>query len=286
MSKPLFGREIKVLIGEVATDSVLIEGFRMSFSIRKTDTKDPNTCELNIWNLNSNTRSKLEKLDDFAFVSAGYTQADNVETIFVGNITNVVTRYESPEIVTTISIADGEKVLNSKKVSVSYAKGSTALQVLKDLVAKLDIPLKGSLEKLGINKVFNTGYSYTGHVKTAIRKVSEYSGLDWSIQNGEIKFTLEDKDDGSKLVSINSDSGMIGNPEKTQIKNNKRKSKVKLDGYKIRSLLQPSVEPQGRVEVSSFVTGPEKIFKIIDVEHNADNFEGGFETTLTVVEAA
>ncbi|MEE9374553.1 MAG: hypothetical protein V3V00_15970 [Saprospiraceae bacterium] len=286
MSKPLIDREIKVLIGEVTAESVLIEGFHMSFSITKSDTKEPNTCELNIWNLNVNTRSKLAKLDDFAFVSAGYKKADTTETVFVGNITNVVDRFEPPEIITTISIADGEKVLNSKKVSVSYGKGSKAVQILKDLVSKLGIPLKTNLDKLGIKEIFNTGFSHTGQVKTAIKKVSAFAGLDWSIQNGEIKFTLEDKSDGSILISLNSDSGLIGTPERTKIKDNRRKSKVELDGYKIVSLMQPSVEPQGQIEISSFATGSNKIFKILDVQHDADNREGNFQTTMIVIEAS
>lgn len=286
MAKLLFDRQIKVLIGENDSEAVSIEGFKMSFAIRKTESSDPNTCEFKVWNLNVNTRNRVAKLDDFGFVSAGYLKADNVETIFVGNITDIKEMYEPPNVITVISMADGEKSLNKKKVSVSYGKGSQALQILKDLVKKSGLDLKTPLEKLGINKVYNTGFSHTGTVQQAIRKVSEYSGLDWSVQNEQLKFTLEGQSDESRVIIIDSDTGMLGSPQKTKIKDNKRKSKVELDGWKVVSFLQPQAEPQGRIELFSLVTGPEKIFKIIDVEHNGDNTEGDFQTIMTVVEAA
>jgi hypothetical protein len=273
-----------VLIGENESEAVLIDGFRMTFSIRKTDSADPNTCILNIYNLNVNTRNKLSQLDDFAFLRAGYTEADNVEVIFVGNITDITTLHESPEIITQITISDGEKVLNSKKVTISYNAGAQVEQVLTDVVKKLDLPVKVDIKSLGINKIFNTGFSHTGTVKEALKKLTEYAGLDWSVQNNEIKFTIIGKTDGSRLVSLTPETGLIKVPEKQKVKDNRRKTDKELDGWKVTSLLQPKAEPGGEIALSSSITGDNKVFKIIDVQHDADTFEGNFQTVLSVVE--
>lgn len=286
MANTLTGREIKFVIGEINVETAVLEGFKMNFQIRKTDSADPNTCTLKIWNLNVSTRNRISKLDDFGFLSAGYRDAKSVETIFVGNITNISETYEPPYIITTISMADGEKVLSKKRVSVSYSKGSQALNILKDLIEKTGLPLKTPLEKLGLNRIYNTGFAHVGSVVTAIRKVSEYSGLDWSVQNGEFKFTLADKSDNSRVIVIDSDTGMLGSPQKIKIKDNRRKSKIQLDGWKVVSFLQPKAEPQGRIELSSFVTGSTKLYKIINIEHSGDNFVSDFQTTFTVIEEA
>mgnify|MGYP003146449385 CR=1 FL=1 len=284
VSKPIFGRTASVLIGENEVDTVLIDGFRFNFTIRKTDSEDPNTCVLNVYNLSLGTRARMEKLDDFAFVKAGYTQADNIQTIFVGNITDSTTLYESPEIITQITISDGEKSINDKKVSVSYKGGATVSQVLEDIVKKIGLTVKTDIKSLGINKIFNTGFSFTGNAKTAVKKLSEFSGLDWSIQNNELKFTKEGKSDGSKIVFLSPETGLIKTPEKIKIKNNKRKKEKELDGWKITSLLQPQAEPGGLIEVNSVITKGSKTFKIIDVQHDGDTFEGNFQTVMQVVE--
>lgn len=284
-SKPIFGRYVSLLVGEETTESALIEGFRFTFSIRKTNSEDPNTCELNVYNLSKSTRSRLEKLDDFAFVKAGYTEADNIETIFIGNITDVGTAYESPEIVTKFTISDGEKVINSKKVSVSYNAGAKVKQVVEDLTKKIGLPVKVDLDKLGINKVFNTGFSFAGDAKTALKKVCAYSNLDWSIQNGELKFTIQGKSDGSKLVVLSPQTGLIKTPEKLKVKDSRRKDNKEVDGWKITSLLVPKAEPGGEIVVSSSITGSNKVYTIIDVQHDGDTEEGNFQTVMTVVEA-
>lgn len=282
--KPIFGRYVSLLIGQESTESALIEGFRFSFTMRKTDSEDPNSCVLNVYNLSETTRSRLEQLDDFAFVRAGYTEADNIETIFIGNVTDISTRYESPEIVTQVTISDGEKVINSKKVSVSYKAGAKAKQVIEDLTKKIGLPVKVDLDKLGINQIFNTGFSFAGDAKTALKKVCAYSDLDWSIQNGELKFTIQGKSDGSKLVSLSPQTGLIKTPEKQKVKDNRRKDNKELDGWKITSLLVPKAEPGGEVVVSSRITGDNKVYKIIDVQHDGDTEEGNFQTVMNVLE--
>ena len=284
-NKPIFGRTASILIGENEGGAILVDGFRATFSIRKTDSEDPNTCIYSVYNLGVGTRSILEKLDEFGFVKAGYTEADNVETIFIGNITDTTTKYESPEIITQVTISDGEKQLNDKKVSVSYSAGAKVEQVLDDIVKKLDLPVKVDVKKLGINKLFNTGYSFTGNAKTAIKRLSEYAGLDWSVQNGEIKFTKQGMSDGSKLVFLSPETGLIKTPEKIKVKDNRRKRNSELDGWKITSLLQPKAEPGGDIQVSSVATGENRIFRIIDVQHDGDTFEGNFQTVMTVLEA-
>jgi hypothetical protein len=203
----------------------------------------------------------------------------------VGNITDTITKYERPEIITQVTISDGEKQLNDKKVSVSYNAGAKVEQVLDDIVKKLDLPVKVDPKKLGISKLFNTGFSFTGNAKTAIKKLAEYAELDWSVQNGEIKFTKQGKSDGSKLVSLSPETGLIKTPEKIKIKDNRRKSNTELDGWKITSFLQPKAEPGGNIEVSSVATGDNRIFRIIDVQHDGDTFEGNFQTVMNVVEA-
>jgi hypothetical protein len=62
-NKPIFGRTASILVGENEGGAILIDGFRASFSIRKTDTEDPNTCVYSVYNLGFGTRSVIEKLD-------------------------------------------------------------------------------------------------------------------------------------------------------------------------------------------------------------------------------
>ena len=119
-------------------------------------------------------------------------------------------------------------MINSKKVSLSYKAGAKVKQVIDDVVKKIGLPLKVDTNSLGINKIFNTGFSFTGDAKTALKKLSSYANLDWSIQNGELKFVVQGKSDGSKLVVLSPNTGLIKTPEKQKIKDVRRKDNAEL----------------------------------------------------------
>jgi hypothetical protein len=56
-----FGRVLAVKIGN-RKESIAINNLRVTFSIKKTLTSEPNTGEISVYNLNDNNRNLISRL--------------------------------------------------------------------------------------------------------------------------------------------------------------------------------------------------------------------------------
>jgi hypothetical protein len=104
-----------------------------------------------------------------------------------------------------------------------------------------------------------------------------------------MKITPADKADTSKIILLSPETGLIGSPEKLRDDSialygtqNRKKETIKVvgatgkkyrksvgGGYKIKSLLQPFVEPGSVVQVKSDTINDVQ-FRVVEVEHVGD----------------
>ena len=283
---PLFNRVIRALVEKDNNLLITLENFKMSFNVKKTsESTEPNTCSFNIHNLSEDTRNKLNEEDALLTLEAGYTGWEGLRVIFVGDITYTSSPFSPPDRVTSIEAGDGEKALTFTRDSLSFKRGSSIKQILNTIIKKFPIGIKTKLNLISFkDKVLNNGFSFNGTLKKALDILTPDVGLQWSIQNNELKFYNEDGVDLSSAIVINSDTGMIQSPERVKIEKGKKKAKKNIDGWKVTSLLNPYAEPGGLISLSSKEVGDNKLFKIGSVEHVGDNFESTFVTTMEVEE--
>lgn len=285
-----FDRILTVSIGAQGGAGLLIKDVRISAQITKTSTGEPNSATISIYNLSETTRNKLNKLDALVYVEAGYIDASNKDIVFAGTVISVTHTYPRPDVVTVIKAGDGCAFLRKSTFTKSYTAGTSAKKVLEDSVASLNLPdnikaLSGEI----IDKALQSGFAAMADSKSTIDKMTRILGLTWSIQNNQFKVVSLRAGDKTRTVRLTPETGLIGSPEKTTdiTLDTSNESDVdgkqkKYSGWKIKCLLMPKAEPGGILELSSRDV-PKATYKIISVDHQADNFEGDFITEMTVM---
>ena len=262
--------------------SITITDLRIEANIHKTEKPDSNTCFINIYNLSASTRNRIDNDDAFLIYEAGYRQGAGRETIYRGDITEVNYLKRKPETITRIEVRDGFKSIRNKKIALTYESGVTTQRILQDAVNALGLPVKNIPTLTGTNnQVFNQGYNFAGLASDLLDNITDDTNTIWNVQNNETKVYDRDGSDNSFIVVLNPASGMINSPE--EIKINRGKGRAAQSGYRVQSLLQPLIEPGGRVRIESQVI-PSAVYKVISVRHNVDNIDGDNITTTEVIQ--
>ena len=282
---PQFNRIVTAEIGEQGTTGFKIDGLRINFDILKTDVSESNKSTIKIYNLAKNTRNSIRELDDTVILRAGYLGGRGEEVLFIGDITFINHQLSGTEWISTLACGDGIKQLRTSKTNRSYAGGVKANKIISDVLSDLDLPQKLKSGLLSISdRVFNSGYSFTGQSKAALDELTKAVGLVWSVQNGEIKIQVTGDSDKSTAIVLNPNTGLIGSPERLRDTDTKSSTDAAKPGWKIVSLLQPKLEPGGIVSVTSDEIPENSQFIIKQVQHTGDSETGVFQSICTVVE--
>ncbi len=305
----LFNRVAELTVGAANEKSVIIRDLRFSFSITKDNDKSANNLSLKIYNMNQETRSIVERVNNSVILKAGYEHDIGAVTIFTGSVISAWTEKIENNIITYLSVSDGILPLRDTKISLSYAPGISAITVLKDVAASFNIPIKPYPKKM-VDKTYTNGYSFVGKADTAMRDICEYLGLTWSIQNHELQILDKKSPIGEELVVLTPDNGLIGIPSRiVDATRNKQKGetspstglllsesrmkndKFQTEGYRVKCLLQPRLYPGCYVGLESDMlqlnpnrnstdsqTRPRAYFRAETVTHAGDTTEGNWLT--------
>lgn len=302
----LFDRVASLVIGKEGKQGRELTGLRFAFSIEKQSTKAPNKCTLKVWNLAPETRGLVEAIGNVLILKAGYVQDTGAQTIFQGDVIRALTVREGPDWVTELEMQDGHKEFRDTKASVSYGRGATALQVLGDLSKRFGLPVREMPADVAA-KQYPNGFSFVGRLRDAMEKACDYLKLEWSIQNREIQIIKKGGVFQKRAVVLSSDTGMVESPmlesktmtEKAAAKDGITASQpgvrattqrnddgeiervLQVNGYKVKSLLQPSLEPGGYVQLKSkSIDG--QFFRIEELTHVGDTFGSEWHTNITL----
>lgn len=301
----LFKRVASLVVGKPDGKTVEIKDLRFAFSIEKGATESPNKCTCRIWNLAPESRAIVETVNNVLILKAGYEQDVGALTIFTGTVTRALTRREGADYVTELEMHDGGIEYSQKKTSFSYSAGMKAQAVLSNIAASFGLPVRQLPEDIA-EKTYPEGFSFIGRSREAMTKACDYLGLEWSIQNRQIQILKKGKALKMQAFVLSPDTGLVGSPElehKTltekaaakkgytskqkgvrvidaeDLEANKVK-KLEVQGYKVKTLLQPTLEPGHYVQLKTKGIDGE-FFKIEQLTHDADTH--GKEWTSNLV---
>lgn len=296
----LFDRKVTVEAGKINNPGVKIENLRVVFNIKKTSTATYNIAKVEIYNMNPKSRDMLanldlDKPDNLLIVKAGYAQQQQ-SVLFVGNIQLVTTKVARPNVVTTIDANDGERSVNQLKIPCpgfvgSYQAGVDAKKVLKDLVKATGMETKHIDWDSIISKTYAGGFCFVGAAKVLFNNLCDYLGVEYSIQNNQLKIFPSGASDGARIVSLSSKTGLVGSPERmsdvlldkfVMDKKLKKKKKVHTAGWRIEALLQPTVEPGSVVQVQSDELQSATKFRVVEVIHDGDTHGHDWTTKMNL----
>jgi hypothetical protein len=312
MNAQQFNRKVVIQIGQNGQQGLQMRNLRIVFKIKKTLRSDSfNTANVSIYNLNKDSRNFIDTLDindeknkdNLMTIQAGYDTIEKM--LFVGNITLVSSEIKRPDVVTTIEAMDGKLAMNQLRIGTlaipafTYGKKTSAKRVLKDVIraSGLDTHYNDGIVP---DKLYENGFAFIGMGKVLLDNVCNYLGLIWSIQNNTLKLLASGSSDGAAIMSLSSSSGLIGSPEKINVDSQEFTKKERNamsgkettalgkkvfkkigGGWKIRTLLQPTVEPGSVIEVSSEEIPSGSHFRVIEVEHSGDTHGQEWTSLIT-----
>lgn len=280
----LFAREWRVSIGSgtvaapllTAGDSAALStsDLRIAFSIKKTLTKEPNSCELRISNLSDVSRNKLNQKHMPVIVEAGYRGSLGV--VFSGDSRTVDHIRESADWTTLVHCGDGERAYNFGRVSESFGPNTPVTTVIRNAAQGLGIGL-GNLDSvlaiIPAIQVFKHGFTAFGPASSVLEKALAAAGYTYSIQNNALQIQRDLQAVNPQAFLLSPESGLVGSPEHTA-PNAKGKPAV----LKVRALLNHRLLPGNIVRVQSRAVDGEFIIQV--VEHTGDSHGADWFTNL------
>lgn len=302
----LFNRVASLVIGEEGGKGRELTDLRFSFSIQKGSTKTPNQCSVKVWNAAPETRALIEVIGNVLILKAGHAEDVGATTIFSGNVTRSLTVREGPDWITELEIQDGFLEFRDAKVSLTFGKGATITQVVSAISKKFNLPVR-PLPADVAKKQYPAGFAFVGRVRDAMDKACENGDLEWSIQNREIQVIKKGGVFKQKAYLLTPDTGMVGSPmQETKTMTEKAAAKegitanqpgvrkttrrdndfevqevLQVFGYKVKTLLQPLIEPGGYVQVKSKGINGE-FFRVEELTHTGDTHGNEWHTELTL----
>lgn len=294
----LFDRIYRLCIGENGKDGIAFEGkekstgLDISFDISKDLTDKTNKSTVKIYNLADSTLKKIEKEDTVCTLEVGYAQDIGLRRVFVGNVITCKTSYKNGDRETVLELADGQKAIRDSVVSLSYGEGVSVKKAIDDVASDM-----GLIVKYGNGCEFSTffqGFSFIGAGRTCLDKVCAISSLSWSIQDNMLQVIKTGNTNGTNYALVfKADTGLIGFPEKivkapkkassgSKKSSKKTETKEKKAGWKITTLLQPTLMPGDAIRLESkLVSG---WFRIETMKHSGDYSGNNWYTEMEIYE--
>ena len=268
----------------------------IGFSIEKDTTKESNKAKLEIYNLSEATRKKVEAADTEVEIYAGYERAGGAILAFRGTVTYGFTRDAGTDCITTLDLADGTVALRDSYCSLSYAPGTSAKTIIQRCANEMGVPVVYG-EDVGELESYKNGFSFIGQAKDGLTEICDALGLSWSIQNNILNIILAGGTSTNRGLVFSQQSGLVGvperivqaeyksnksNPKKTQKEKAKKNDPRKKAGWKINTLLVPSVNPADMVKVESkWITG---WFRVEKVAHRGDYNGTNWGSAMELIE--
>ncbi len=265
---------------QLQVDTLLVQDLRVSFKIKKTDKKHPNTAEIRVYNLAAATRARMQTKNAAVVLSVGYRNS-GVRQIFSGDartVDHVKGGHDGnkPEWETIIRCGDGERCYQFAPYSKGWSPGSAVTSVVKDIGTALNLDLGNLSQRLGQAaqaKTFAHGFSFHGKASDALSQALGAVDLDYSIQDGSLQILGDRETNTDPVMLISPSTGMVGSPDHgTPLK----KGEAPL--LKVTALLLPNLRPGSRIKVeSNAVNG---YFRARIVEHEGDTHQGRWYTVI------
>jgi hypothetical protein len=287
----LFDRVCNLVIGTANTQGFLFnQDFRITFDIQKSSTNTPKQSKIEIYNLSQETRDALQKLissnndninnQQIVMLYAGYSFNVGAELLYSGNITNISSKKEPPDVVTTISCAENSLIYKNSFSSLSYGGGITSKKVIEDIAAQMKVDIDEN-SNFGTGVTLAHGWTHAGLSKQAMDKITRQAGLTWSTQNGKIRVVPQGSSTNDEVVIVVSPtSGMIGSPERKDNSGDDTDNPAEKHGWSVKSLLQPKLSPNRKVKIESMSV--DGVYIIDTVSHRGDTKSGDWQTEFEV----
>lgn len=200
-TKGVWGSQAKIICGGVTIKSSDLD---IEFEIAFDDDMEQNQADITIYNLSTNTVNQLKKGSGIS-IEAGFEGDTGV--VFVGTIDKATTKYDGADKVTTLRCYDD--VSKKTVTEITYAAGTKASYILKDLLNKTGTPI--AVFNMRRDWTYEDEQKISGDLMENIKRYSEVCGVSTYVRNGKIISRYIKESDGINFT-LSEETGLIGSP--------------------------------------------------------------------------
>lgn len=233
-------RHCRLVVANADGDGLDLSELKIKFTITRADVRTPCAAIIRIYNLSSDTRSRIQHEFTRVFLTAGYS--DNFGLIFSGGIKNFVRgRENATDTYLDIQAADGDDPHNWATISTTLAAGNTKADQYKAL-------LKG-VEQFGVTYGYKPefddvqlprGKVLWGMHRDRMDDLAGQCKATWQYSNGKLNMVPDNSYIPTDAVVLTSKTGMIGLPQQNLN-----------GGITVRCLINPNIQIGSRVQIDN-----------------------------------
>jgi hypothetical protein len=204
------------------------DGLHMRFRAEKHSLGQPNTLDLEVFNIAASTRKKLQTSQAWVQLLAGYeSDGENLPLVFQGNARTIDHIRNGADWITRIQCGDGENGYRFGVASLNFQAGTRASEIAIALAQQVQLAEKNpdtNSSRLDISDfkrraptldypqaVYVNGHAAWGNAFAELQKVVG-SKYELSIQDGALR-CLKATEGVLTTLLISPKTGMIGSPE-------------------------------------------------------------------------
>lgn len=268
----LFNRVWRLQLGELVTEDLDI-----SFKITRHLGATPGTAEIEVYNLSETHRRAFRPspsgwLRVFCQLDAGFEGSRSM--LFRGDTRRVLSARDDVKWTTTVTAGDGEHAIRKARVVAAFARETPLVIVVRELAQQMGIGegnLASVTEALGASA--RAGTVLHGAAAQELTRLCDQSGLEWSVQDGVLQFLRRGRGLERQAITLDSETGLIGNIERAGWRR-----------IKLKALLQPDLVPGRKIVVDSSTAQGE--YRITHVEYHGETRGADWHAEITAREIA
>lgn len=208
-----FDRRFELLVdGEPFIAETSGQQFKVVFKILVDFGGFNSFADIAIYNLAQNTSKNVLKKGLLIELRAGYKET--IDTIFKGNISNVLREREGASTITRL-IAKGGSLVTAQNINKSFGKGVKLTALIAACVSAMGYQL--DIDESQFSEVYNRGYLLNGDPKELLESLSKASGFQYTTENDRVVVIKNGKFRKGAPVVISQFNGMEGIPEITEV---------------------------------------------------------------------
>lgn len=242
------------------------------FTTAFDDNTQADEAEITIYNLTNNTINGFVNKARIT-ITAGY--ANDTGIIFDGYITKKKTYRDGVDRVTVIRALDDSNRYNQSVQSISYAAGTKASYILKDLCGRVGLPI--AVFKTAKDYTFTDAVTVDGGLSEAIKKYAQECGVSAYVCKQKLYVRPLNDGDATKF-RLSSDTGLLSVSEfEEEVQTESGSETVK--GFDVEMLLQYRLQTASIIELDS--VNYKGTFRVREGSHAYSGSE--FKTTAKIV---
>lgn len=262
----IWERDYKIRLAPKGKQGTDITGLRASFSVKRTAKPKPNTCSLEVWNMNPDNISELVSAQKVELVIyAGYK--DGISQIYLGETRHALPSRDGEDVVLSMSSGDGEKEIQKARLVVPVGPKMDPAIVLPNIARALTeaglkignvAAITAKLAKTG-KVLFPVATVIDGNAWQALVDFCEAADLEPSVQSGALQITRRGEALDERAYILSESTGLEGSPS------------VDYDGtVNFTCKMLPGIRPCVRVQLEAeFVNG---LYRIEECTYTGDTY--------------